>query len=950
MISECCNEYAKDIRVITADDPQCSFDQKPRIAIQVHVFHADLIEEIALYLRNMPVSFDCYVSTDDPGKSEEVKLVFGQIPRIKTLCVEEYENSGRDVAPFVIQMSSRISNYDYICHVHTKKSLTVQFGDAWRRYLLDNLLGGEGYIARLFDCFDDNPRLGIIMPGTYPLVQSGMEWSGARGMVESLINETGLGCMLPDEHLIFPAGDMFWARVEAVVPLFEQGISMNDFPEEANQTNNTLAHAIERVWCYLALANGFTTQCVLNGVATSAELRAKRLALYIHYDPESVLSSVDLEYIKGLKEFGADIVVISNGGLDESSQRKLAELVEEVIVRDNEGYDFGAWRDVLLRFGRRSITDYDEVVLCNNSCVGPLSDLRMVFNKMDSYGYDFWGLTLYPHHEDASILNPDDDGSGCIPEHLQSYFLVLTKKVTTSDAFWDFWTQYAVSSDYLTTILNGELLFTQYLSEHGFSYGAYLPESLDIGAWLGTGQPQNELGLEYVVLGAPFIKKKNKVFLTPSRKRNLASLLEQMSCEPYMIDYFDIPQEESAENFVLSALVAEAQQNQDRLRVGKRPSTVELPVEDFYWYVVEDYTVDFSQSDFEANRDPEKILLNWIVPPMGVGSGGHVTLFRFLSGLEQRGFHSRFYLYGNSDFSDDDELRAFLKDNYEILDERIEAFNDVSSIAYAHISIATEWKTAYFLKRFNNTLEKVYFVQDYEPFFYPHGSEYQFAEDTYRFGFSAITAGDWLKDIMSESFGMEADSFHFSANRDIYHPREKRSESPKVFFYARPVTPRRDFELGMLALRELCKIRPDVTVEFAGWDVGEYVIPFKHHNHGIVPSNKLAEIYAECDLCLVLSATNLSLVPLEVMACGSVAVCSDGPNSTWLVNEANGVIVPEDPVEIAQILSDCLVNMDLLEEKRTAGMQFALHTSWEEQIDKVASVLRGKYDRAAALD
>lgn len=33
---------------------------------------------------------------------------------------------------------------------------------------------------------------------------------------------------------------------------------------------------------------------------------------------------------------------------------------------------------------------------------------------------------------------------------------------------------------------------------------------------------------------------------------------------------------------------------------------------------------------------------------------------------------------------------------------------------------------------------RVYFVQDYEPYLYPHGSAYTLADDTYRFGFQAI--------------------------------------------------------------------------------------------------------------------------------------------------------------------------------------------------------------------
>lgn len=218
---------------------------------------------------------------------------------------------------------------------------------------------------------------------------------------------------------------------------------------------------------------------------------------------------------------------------------------------------------------------------------------------------------------------------------------------------------------------------------------------------------------------------------------------------------------------------------------------------------------------------------------------------------------------------------------------------------FAHATVATSWTTAYYVRKFQNTISKFYFVQDFEPHFYAHGSEYEFAENTYKMGFRGITAGDWLRDIMRNEYGMQADSFHFSYDDKVYQPKEKQDNEKRVFFYARPVTPRRDFELGMLALNELCRRMPEIEVVFAGWDVSGYEIPFKHRNLGIVTPQVLADSYAICDMCLVISNTNLSLVPFEVMACNSVAVCSKGANSSWMVNEENSILVDYDPIQIA---------------------------------------------------
>ncbi len=50
---------------------------------------------------------------------------------------------------------------------------------------------------------------------------------------------------------------MFWARVDAILPLFTSILAEN-FPNEKGQADGTLAHAIERLWVYIAEYSGYT--------------------------------------------------------------------------------------------------------------------------------------------------------------------------------------------------------------------------------------------------------------------------------------------------------------------------------------------------------------------------------------------------------------------------------------------------------------------------------------------------------------------------------------------------------------------------------------------------------------------------------------------------------------------------------------------------------------------
>lgn len=351
--------------------------------------------------------------------------------------------------------------------------------------------------------------------------------------------------------------------------------------------------------------------------------------------------------------------------------------------------------------------------------------------------------------------------------------------------------------------------------------------------------------------------------------------------------------------------------------------------------------VPLSKEDYEKNKDG-KITLNWVIPEPGIGGGGHINIFRFVTRLQKMGIHNRIYLMYPGRFMTDAECEAFLEKYYEIDVKEIEVHIHIEDMKFAHGIVATSWQTAYAVKKYDNVISKFYFVQDYEPLFFPVGSEYTFAENTYRFGFRGITAGEWLKDKLHEEYGMITDSFSFSYDRELYTPGQKRDKQKRIFFYARPYTARRAFEFGLIALSEVAKQVPDMEVIFAGEDISKYKIEFRHVNAGIVSLSQLSDLYAQCDMCLVLSNTNLSLLPLEVMASNSVAVCTKGKNSEWLVNDENSVMVDFEVNDVVEKLVYYLQHTEELEEKRKAGLAFAATTSWDKEAMKVKEVvLRG---------
>lgn len=332
--------------------------------------------------------------------------------------------------------------------------------------------------------------------------------------------------------------------------------------------------------------------------------------------------------------------------------------------------------------------------------------------------------------------------------------------------------------------------------------------------------------------------------------------------------------------------------------------------------------------------------LNWFMMDMGTNGGGDINIFRYINGLAAEGFNNRVYIAYECKHKTRKELTEFVTKHYGKVDA--EFFLPEAEIKPAAAAIATEWRTAYLVKELNNVREKFYFVQDYEPSFFPDSSAHELAKNTYTFGFKGITAGYWLQDKLKQEFGMKTFGFTFSYDKDLYRNIESiQPKQKRIFFYARPVTPRRAFELGILALKQLYELDNGVEVVLAGWDTSEMEIPFPHKNLGLQKIQNLPEIYNSCELGLVLSLTNCSLLPTELLACGCVPVINSGDNNEWLVKDGkNGIVVSTQPTEIAEKIKDYLDHPQKVAKIRTTGIKMLTETSNQEQFKKVADFIR----------
>lgn len=262
----------------------------------------------------------------------------------------------------------------------------------------------------------------------------------------------------------------------------------------------------------------------------------------------------------------------------------------------------------------------------------------------------------------------------------------------------------------------------------------------------------------------------------------------------------------------------------------------------------------------------------WICTPPSPGSGGHTTLFRMVQGLHERGHRCTVLLY-NRHGADLRKCISVIRQNWPELHASIMAVPD--RITDYHACVASSWETAHVLATRGRSIGKrVYFVQDYEPFFYPHGSMYALAEDSYRFGFEHIALGNMTSALLEREIGVRATVVPFGCDTSTYNLRNRGKRSG-IAFFARPETDRRGFLLGKLALKQFNERYPDQPITVYGDKIPNWDVP--HHYVGHLTPDGLNRLYNQSLAGLAMSFTNISLVAEEMMSSGARAVVNDSP-------------------------------------------------------------------------
>lgn len=186
----------------------------------------------------------------------------------------------------------------------------------------------------------------------------------------------------------------------------------------------------------------------------------ENLCIFVNFDKKSQLHDYVINYLIDLSE-NFDIVFVStseNLDKDYKAIESLKNITNKVIIRKNEGYDFGSWR-VGLDSIKGELHKYENLLLCNDSVYGPLYKTNEMLEYFKKSNLDIMGAT--------SSLE--------IKYHIQSFFVLYNKKTFLSKTFERLWNSIKHHNNKWDIIENYEIGFSQTFFNLDYKLGAYCP-------------------------------------------------------------------------------------------------------------------------------------------------------------------------------------------------------------------------------------------------------------------------------------------------------------------------------------------------------------------------------------------------------------------------------------------------------------------------------------------
>jgi lipopolysaccharide biosynthesis protein len=207
------------------------------------------------------------------------------------------------------------------------------------------------------------------------------------------------------------------------------------------------------------------------------------VCIFAAYAPNGVVPDYSLFHARAWSAAGFQVILVLNtNALDQNVETDDLRFASGVLVRENRGYDFGAWASALQQLS--GIKSASLVALVNDSMFGPLDSFSQMLERVRAADADVIGTT-----ESVEF-----------GRHFQSFLLFFKTGVLNSAVFWRFWSKIRAGGRIIAIYRYEHGIFER-LEEAGFRCVALFPSSDRRNPTLTRWRSLVDEGFPYVKVG-----------------------------------------------------------------------------------------------------------------------------------------------------------------------------------------------------------------------------------------------------------------------------------------------------------------------------------------------------------------------------------------------------------------------------------------------------------------
>lgn len=343
------------------------------------------------------------------------------------------------------------------------------------------------------------------------------------------------------------------------------------------------------------------------------------------------------------------------------------------------------------------------------------------------------------------------------------------------------------------------------------------------------------------------------------------------------------------------------------------------------------------------NVPPKQVKrITFVIERMSKFGGGQTSILRLGTKLSDLGYDVSYVVYKNQSVA---EMKDCANSNLSGYKGSMYTNKDLKNLKQ-DVVIASSWDTVAFAKKMNGYT--MYFLQDFEPYFFPFGELFLLALKTYEQGLHMVSLGTWNKEMVLKNCNVISpiDTVDFPYERSEYKEvsRDYKSYSSKKEFIVAVYLKYYGKRLPCIIQYMLKQVKEEflkdgitLNIKYYGEDKS-----FKcegGENLGMLTKKQLFELYSKADFGIVASMSNVSLVPYEMLATGLPLIEFEDGTFPYFFPENSAILTSISYKDLYLKMKEAILNPSILEEMHMNSKKHLETLSWDKTAKQFSDIL-----------